>query len=785
MKKKKKAKRLGSLAVAFAMTTTTVLAAVPAPAEAAGEFTGTLASADSAKADGNVVNVSFNGGEVTGRITFLEDGIFRYNVDPTGEFGEYATPNSSSHVATIQQQPDDSDEYSKPAAEVKDNEDTIEITNGTTTIVFDKDTALMSVKKGEKVVLEETAALSVGRNSTVQTLSAADNEYFYGGGTQNGRFAHKGDTIQIANTNNWVDGGVSSPNPFYWSTDGYGVLRNTFKQGSYDFESTEANTVKTTHNENEFDAYYFVDETPAEILNDYFKVTGNPALLPEYAFYLGHLNCYNRDLWNESTTGGGWTLEDGNKYTETGGSPDYKLPVGDDGKVPVSSGTPESLNGTSPLSDADDLYKYSARAVIDGHNEKDFPLGWFLPNDGYGCGYGQNGYYVNYPLAATNVGSEEAIEASRLNVENLAEFTEYANERGIDTGLWTQSGLDFAGSETDSYGYHGLQTLRDFENEVNVGGITSLKTDVAWVGSGYSFGLNGVKTGYDIIAEAGTRPNVVSLDGWAGTQRYAGIWTGDQSGGEWEYIRFHIPTYIGQSLSGNPNIGSDIDGIYAGSDLLATRDFQWKSFTPLMLDMDGWGSIPKKPYGHGDDYDDIIRNYLKLKAQMMPYIYTIAEEATEGKPMIRAMFLEFPDDSSVAYTEASQYQYMWGENLLVAPVYEDVQADANGNDVRNGIYLPDEEQIWIDYWSGQQYRGGQILNNYDAPVWKLPLFVKSGAIIPMYEENNNPGEITEVNEKGLDKTKRIIEFWPDGETDFDLYEDDGRSIDVTNEEEVS
>ena len=87
---KKKTKRLGSLAVAFAMTTTTVLAAVPAPAEAAGEFTGTLASADSAKADGNVVNVSFNGGEVTGRITFLEDGIFRYNVDPTGEFGEYA-----------------------------------------------------------------------------------------------------------------------------------------------------------------------------------------------------------------------------------------------------------------------------------------------------------------------------------------------------------------------------------------------------------------------------------------------------------------------------------------------------------------------------------------------------------------------------------------------------------------------------------------------------------------------------------------------------------------------
>ena len=478
MKKGKRIKRWGSLLLAFATVTSGITVSAPLSANAAGDFTGKLAAVNSAKADGNIVDISFNGGSVKGRITFLENGIFRYNVDPTGEFGQYAKPNSSSHVATIQQQPDDSEEYTKPYAEVNDKGDTIEITNGTVTIVFDKDTALMSVKNGENVVLEETSALEIGDGSTVQTLAAADNEYFYGGGTQNGRFSHKGDTIRIANTNSWVDGGVSSPNPFYWSTDGYGVMRNTFKQGSYDFGSTEANTVKTTHNEQEFDAYYFIDPTPAGILNDYFKVTGNPALLPEYAFYLGHLNCYNRDLWNPSSTGSGWTLEDGNKYTETGGDPAYKLPIDETtGKVPTSSGTPESLNGTSPLSDSDTLYKYSARAVIDGHVDNDFPLGWFLPNDGYGCGYGQNGYYVNYPLSQTNVGWETAIEASKLNVENLAEFTEYANSYGVDTGLWTQSGLDFSGSENDSMGYHGLQTLRDFDSEVNIGGITSLTAD--------------------------------------------------------------------------------------------------------------------------------------------------------------------------------------------------------------------------------------------------------------------------------------------------------------------
>ena len=189
-------KKLGTGALAFAVLFTGVAGLLPADVFAAPDsFTGQLSSVTDATVDSNkknVVHVQFNDGEVAAKITFLEDGIFRYNVDPSGEFSEYAAPNSSSHVATIQQQSDDSDEYRKPEAQVNDTGDTFEITNGTATIVFDKDTALMSVKNGGDIVLEETEALSLGRSSTVQTLAAADNEYFYGGGTQNGRFAHKG-----------------------------------------------------------------------------------------------------------------------------------------------------------------------------------------------------------------------------------------------------------------------------------------------------------------------------------------------------------------------------------------------------------------------------------------------------------------------------------------------------------------------------------------------------------------------------------------------------------------
>ncbi|MFR2445867.1 MAG: discoidin domain-containing protein, partial [Thomasclavelia spiroformis] len=781
-------KKVGVSALSLATAFSTALAIPTRPVSAAEEFRGQLESVDSVDANGNVVNVSYNNGAVTGKITFLENGIFRYNVDPSGEFEEYAEvrkdiPGWQNHTATIQAQSDESDKYSHPDANVSDKGTTWEISTADATIVLDKATAKMSIKnKDGKTIMREVQPLVIG-NQTVQSLNTNDDEYFFGGGTQNGRFTHKGKSINIANESGWTDGEVSSPNPFYWSTEGYGVLRNTFQDGKYDFGEASKEVIATTHNESEFDAYYFVsndaevNDKAETLLSDYYEVTGNPLLLPEYAFYLAHLNCYNRDAWEESTDGSGWTLEDGNKYKELGQAEGYVIPEGK---------AAESLNNEAPSVNAEnfkgvineDTYKYSARAVIDGYEDNDMPLGWFLPNDGYGCGYGQNGYYQKRTSGEDTSRMNEVIDA---NVENLRKFTEYAEANGVRSGLWTQAALTPEASEQDSH-YQGFQTLRDFRKEVNVAGVSALKTDVAWVGQGYSMALNSVKDGYNILATSGKRPNLVSLDGWAGFQRYAGTWTGDQTGGNWEYIRFHIPTYIGQSLAGNPNVGSDVDGIFGGTNLITTRDLQFKTFTPTMLDMDGWGSIPKKPHISTDPYKSINRMYLKLKAQLMPYIYTYAQEAVDGLPMIRAMFLEEPNDYT--YGTATQYQYMFGDNFLVAPVYQDTNADEVGNDVRNNIYLPETSDIWIDYFTGKQYSGGQIVNNFDAPIWKLPLFVKNGSIIPMYEENNNPMAVSETNEKGLDKTRRIVEFYPYGETSFDLLEDDGISLDydeATNE----
>lgn len=754
-------------------------------------FCGTLSEASVIQKDAdrsNIVYLSFQEG-IKGKITFLEESIFRYDVSTDGAFPEYADPRDEAHTAKIQQYPDEADAYTKPEAEILEDTSSVTVQCGRTRIVFDKEKALMTVYAGERKVMEEAKPLEFTSEETVQTLLRGENEHFYGGGTQNGRFVHTGRKIQIVNESAWMDGGVASPNPFYYTTGGYGVLRNTFSDGLYDFGESDADVVTAAHKEHHFSAYYFVTENEGgrqivmDLLRAYYHVTGNPLLLPEYGFYEGHLNCYNRDAWSEEAGDKEWNvkgteshLNEGTTHYESGMATGYRLSEGQHS---------ESLNGETPTvavenypENVDTPYEYSARAVLDKYLQYDMPLGYFLPNDGYGGGYGQNGYYVQGGVLEDGSSSEERIAAVDANVENLARFTEYANKRGVASGLWTESNLS---PDSDEKTYWHL--LRDFRKEVTRGGATTLKTDVAWVGPGYSFQLNGVKTAYDIVTTSENfRPNIISLDGWAGSQRFNSVWSGDQTGGNWEYIRFHIPTYIGSSLSGNPNIGSDMDGIFGGKPLIAARDYQWKSFTPQMLNMDGWGSYMKAPFTFGDPYTGINRMYMKMKSMLMPYIYTCAVSASNletgnedtGLPMVRAMFLEYPDDE-YAYSRSMQYQFMLGSSILVAPVYQNVAGDEMGNDVRNHIYLPDPEQIWVDYLTGELYQGGQVLNNFDVPLWKLPVFVKQGAILPMYEANNTPDAVK--------KEHRIVEVWPAGETTYTVYEDDGKYISNETEED--
>jgi alpha-glucosidase (family GH31 glycosyl hydrolase) len=124
-------------------------------------------------------------------------------------------------------------------------------------------------------------------------------------------------------------------------------------------------------------------------------------------------------------------------------------------------------------------------------------------------------------------------------------------------------------------------------------------------------------------------------------------------------------------------------------------------------------------------------------------------------PAVRGLVLEYPDDP-VTWGTATEYEYLLGKDFLVAPVYKP-------EDRRDSIYFP--EGTWIDYWDGTAYRGQSLINNYYAPLDKLPLFVRSGAIIPMYQQMNYDWE------RPTDTL--TLDIYPKGISTYTMYEDDG------------
>lgn len=170
--------------------------------------------------------------------------------------------------------------------------------------------------------------------------------------------------------------------------------------------------------------------------------------------------------------------------------------------------------------------------------------------------------------------------------------------------------------------------------------------------------------------------------------------------------------------------------------------------------------------GQPFDLEGIFWNgkYLKLKSELMPYTYSVAREAVDGLPMVRAMLLE--GASHYTMGTSTSCQFLLGPSLLVAPLYEETAPDADGGDIRNNIFLPEDE--WLDYETDECYGGGYILNSFAVTRDRLPVFVRRGAILPMAAPHNRLSE--------RDCSRRIYAVYPYRESSFTEYDDDGVSM---------
>ncbi|HZU94192.1 MAG TPA: NPCBM/NEW2 domain-containing protein [Microbacterium sp.] len=359
----------------------------------------------------------------------------------------------------------------------------------------------------------------------------------------------------------------------------------------------------------------------------------------------------------------------------------------------------------------DKMTTSQALETAKGFVENDMPGGWMLVNDGYGC------EYVDLP-------------------ETVAAIEE---QTGLKTGLWTQ------------------RSLTEQEYEVGEAGIRLRKLDVAWVGTGYRMALTGCEAAHSGIEKySDARGTSLMVEGWAGSQRCGMQWTGDHTG-NLDAVRWQVSALTGAGNSGLAFTTGDVDGIFGGSAKSYVRDLQWKAFAPALYSMSGWAPTDKRPWLYGDEATAINRSYLQLRQRLMPYIYTLAAESHRtGVPMMRSIALEYPGDPG-SYSAEANNEFLLGEDYLVAPVFSD-------SDVRNGIYLPAGE-TWVDFWSGELHEGGKVLNGYSAPLEKLPLFVRAGAVVPQ-------GIVARNSALTPEDSPITLSVYPQGKSTFTLYEDD-------------
>lgn len=240
------------------------------------------------------------------------------------------------------------------------------------------------------------------------------------------------------------------------------------------------------------------------------------------------------------------------------------------------------------------------------------------------------------------------------------------------------------------------------------------------------YGHNMAKATYNGLKKnTGLRPYVITRAAYAGTQKYATVWTGDNQS-LWLHLQMMIPQLCNLGLSGFAFAGTDIGGF--GADCtpeLLTRWIEGAIFSPLLRNHAAVGTRAQEPWAFGEPTLSIYRKYLKLRYHLISYLYDrFYHESKTGLPVMRPLVLNYSHDRKVRKIND---EYMVGRELLVAPV-------VNQGQNKRAVYLP--AGTWLDFWTGAEYSGHTTIL-VDAPLAKLPLFIKKNTILPWDESRDH------------------------------------------------
>ncbi len=513
------------------------------------------------------------------------------------------------------------------------------------------------------------------------------DEHFYGGGEKFTGFDKRGQRLEMWNYDccTTLTERAYKNVPFFISTRGYGIFVDSLSATNLDFAASTAATLSLIVPDSALEYYVIAGPSPKTILQRYASLVGRPTLLPKWAF----------GLWLSS----GW-FEDNQEHLRERARlmREYEIPC----DVLHLDSYWQRFGCWSDLIWDPWAFPHPEAAIREVKALGYKVSLWIDPRIGIHSERfeegRQRGYFLKGPDGETQV--VDSWDGFHPPVANL----DFTNPEAV---AWFQANI----RALLRMGVDAIKTDNGEKVPLDAAALNGLAAPL--LHNGYSLLYNDAVT-QAMAAEPGKQPVLWGRSTFSGGQRHSAQWSGDSSA-TYQDMAAVLRAGLSLAMCGHAFWSHDIGG-FSGQPTpdLYIRWVQFGAFSPLAR---LHGMTSRLPWDFGEEALRICRDYIRLRYRLLPYLYHYALLAAETSlPILRPMWLEFPDDP---LTYSLDLQYTFGEEFLVAPVYH-----PSG---RRPVYLPAGR--WVDYWSHEVIQGPALLK-VEAPLEKLPLYLRANALIP-------------------------------------------------------
>jgi alpha-D-xyloside xylohydrolase len=482
----------------------------------------------------------------------------------------------------------------------------------------------------------------------------------------------------------WVDDangiqnqGLYKPIPFFMSSRGYGMFLHTTSPVTCDFGNYFSGVNSLMLGDDELDLFVFLG-SPKEILDEYTKLTGKSPMPPLWSFGLWMSRC---------------TYSSEKQVREVAARlRENKIPCD---VIHLDTGWFETdwrCDYQFSTSRFTDPQKMISDLKADGFHISLWQLPYFVPKN---------------TLFNELVENNLVVRDNKGNLPYEDAVLDFSNPKTVE---WYQDKL----AHLLKMGVGAIKV--DFGEAAPENGIYASGRTGFYEHNLYPLRYN--KAVADITKKI-TGENIIwARSAWAGSQRYPIHWGGDAESTD-QGMAAELRGGLSFGLSGFSFWSHDVGGFTANSVTNMGKNLfaRWLAFGMLSSHSRCHGIAPKEPWNYGDAFLDEFRHIDELKYRLMPYVYAQAKDCSEhGLPMVRALFVEYPDDPGSWNVDD---EYLFGSSILVAPLMEE-------NSTGRNVYLP--PGTWIDYQSGKSYDGGW--QHIEAGPLPVVMLVRDGTVLP-------------------------------------------------------